>query len=301
MNVVELSIIIPTLNRYEDLKNTLRDLDAQDFQDYEVLLIDQSDDTTFQRLQVSDKILHIRESVKSASRARNIGLKRASGKYVLFLDDDVIIENRSYLRSIIQNYTKKGAVGVVGPIIEHRNPITRIDRHAWSYNKSWGWLFFPRNYGKECMINDGGAGNLSVLRKNAIEIGGMDEQFIKGAHREESDFNQRYTRKFGWYHFDPNCALVHIGRREGGVRTWDTVRSKAVKAQHHYDGSWYFLFKNVNLLHWPAHILSMKVFFLMRKELFLRPDWMLISIWRWFFGFANGLVKLGQGPIYLSK
>ena len=301
MNEVSLSIIIPTLNRYEDLKNTLKDLDQQGYQNFEVIIIDQTDDWDFRKLMVSPRVLHKREGIKSASKARNIGLRKATGKYVLFLDDDVIIESKNYLQCIVDNFQKVGAVGVVGPIIEQQNPVVRMDRHVWSLNKNWGWLFFPRNYGKPCMINDGGAGNLAVIRKNALDIGGMDEQFVKGAHREESDFNQRYTKRFGWYNYDPKCALIHIGRRTGGVRTWDNIRSKAVKSQHHYDGSWYFLYKNVSIIHWPAHILSMKIFFLLRKELFVRPDWMLISIWRWIRGFFNGFVKHRQGPIYMEQ
>ena len=193
---MDLSIVIPTINRYDDLENTISYLFNQSFQQFEIIVIDQTDDGHYKALSSRDRLVHLREKEKSASRARNIGLCRAKSDLVLFLDDDVIIENEDYLRNVVSHFDDGALSGVVGPIIDVNSKEVRMDRHEWSYNKSWGWLFFPRNYGRSCTINDGGAGNLAVRRKMAIEVGGMDERYVKGAHREESDFNQRYTKKY---------------------------------------------------------------------------------------------------------
>ena len=298
---IKLSIVIPTINRYDDLEKTIGYLQKQNFEKYEILIIDQTDQIKSRDLTFLDqRVEQIYEDEKSASKARNIGLKRAKGDVVLFLDDDVIIESSAYLTHILSHFDNPNCSGVVGPIIPFSDQQLRYTRHALSHNKNWGWLFFPRNYGKNCKINDGGAGNLSVRRSWAIEVGGMDENYRKGAHREESDFNVRYTGKFGWYDYDTNCALVHIGRRTGGIRNWDTIKSSAIKAQHHYIGFFYFLIKNVSIRFWVPHLLSGIMFFFFRKDLIIRPWLFLLSVWRFLKGFVHGIILYKKGPKYIS-
>lgn len=278
---------------------TIADLSNQTHKSFEIIVIDQTDDQLFMDIsKIDQRIIQFRSNIPSASHARNLGLKLANFEVVLFLDDDVVIENKDYIRNIL-NHFNRGSNGVVGPILDYTNPKKRFTRHRWSFNKNWGWLFFPRNYFKRCKINDGGAGNLTVKRAFAIEVGGMDENFIKGAHREESDFNMRYTEKYGWYDFEPDCSIVHIGRATGGVRTWNNLQSTALKAQHHYDGAFYFLFKNVKLWHWPPHILSILIFFFLHKELFIRPLRMLKAVFRASKGKFNAIRLLMRGPQYI--
>lgn len=295
-----ISIVIPTLNRGIDLNNTLKDLFAQVEKSFEVIIIDQSVIKT-ELTQQDDRIIHSHHpEFKSASRARNLGLTKAQGPIVLFLDDDVIIKNKHYLTAIIEAFDQLTYSGVTGPIIDQKEPKLRQDRHPWSLNSNWGWLFFPRNYAHRTQINDGGAGNLAVSRVQALEVGGMDERFEKGAHREESDFNTRYTRRYGPYEYLPECGLIHIGRRTGGVRTWDSIKSKVVKAQHHYDGAFYYLFKNIKLRFWPVHLLSLGIFFFKRKELLYRWDWFIISAARSCRGIWNGYKMMRSGPKYIK-
>lgn len=296
----KISIIIPTLNRTEDLNQTIAFLFDQSIQNFELIVVDQSDRRSPLKVQDQRLIGLHHPEFRSASKARNTGLKIAKAPIVLFLDDDVIIESKDYLSAILNGFDNYDASGITGPIIPYENPVVRHDRHPLSLNQNWGWLFFPRNYAHYTRIKDGGAGNLAVIRENAIAIGGMDERFEKGAHREESDFNTRYTNKFGDYHYLPECALIHIGRRTGGVRTWDGIRSKVVKAQHHYDGAFYFLFKNIPLKHWLIHLTSLKLFFFYRKEFLRRPDWLIISIGRWMKGFYQGYQLHRKGPKYME-
>jgi len=298
---MSLSIIIPTINRYDDLLNTVNDLFAQSFKNFEILIIDQSDTNNSEiidTLKQNSIIKYIYSDIKSASAARNIGIEKSKGAILLFLDDDVIIKDKEYLSYFISNLEDTTINGVVGPIIDVNTKTIRETRHKWSYNKNWGWLFFPRNYNKKCRINDGGAGNLCVRKASAIEIGGMDENYVKGAHREEADFNFRYTKKFGWYQFDPRCSLIHIGRKTGGVRSWN--KNVKTKAQHHFDGAIYFVLKNVKLQHYPAHIFSTFFFFFYRKEILSRPDLFFITFFKLIKGFFNALYLLKKGAHYLS-
>ncbi|MBI2280230.1 MAG: glycosyltransferase family 2 protein [Bacteroidetes bacterium] len=94
----QISIIIPTINRYADLKNTIADLNKQSVTDFEIIIIDQTDIEIAETI-TGKNIVYLHKTFKSASKARNVGLLEAKSPIVLFLDDDVIIENIYFLKA----------------------------------------------------------------------------------------------------------------------------------------------------------------------------------------------------------
>lgn len=88
------SIILITYNRSHILPRMIRALQAQTFQDYEVILINNgsTDDTAevcnaYAAEDERVKLVTI-ETNHGAAPARNLGLEHISGKYVLMVDDD---------------------------------------------------------------------------------------------------------------------------------------------------------------------------------------------------------------------
>ncbi|HRH65242.1 MAG TPA: glycosyltransferase family A protein, partial [Bacteroidia bacterium] len=92
------SIIIPTYNRRELLKQTVDSVLAQTFRDFEIIVVDDgSTDNTVQYFNENYKgnpllAIESREN-KERGAARNYGLGMAKGTYVLFLDSDDILFN----------------------------------------------------------------------------------------------------------------------------------------------------------------------------------------------------------------
>ncbi|MBE9257377.1 glycosyltransferase family 2 protein [Dolichospermum sp. LEGE 00246] len=249
---MKLSIIIPTINRYHDLKNTLIYLSDQNYKDFEVIIIDQTPILESQTVDHSRLLIRYYHSeFPSASAARNIGIKEAKGEILLFLDDDVIIENPDFIQNHIRHYADSKVPGVAGLILD-KNQTKRYTRHWMSYRPDVGWLYFPRNYGCFCWVDGGGSGNLSVRRQVALNVGSMDENYVKGAHREESDFCLRVTQKYGQFIYDPDADLVHIGNIQGGCRTWTS--NKQIMADHHFFGGTYFILKNIPINQYPDHL-----------------------------------------------
>lgn len=87
------SVIIPTRNRLQLLKKALQSVYDQTYKNLEVIVVDdQSGDGTRSFLQSekdAGKLWFIRnESPAGAGKARNLGIKQASGTIVSFLDDD---------------------------------------------------------------------------------------------------------------------------------------------------------------------------------------------------------------------
>jgi len=245
---MKLSVVIPTIGRTENLINTIKDLIKQEFDlnQWECLVISQTyiDPEYFIKV-IKERKFNIRVynlKVPNASLARNIGLIESKGEIVLFLDDDIVIKSKKFLLNHIRNYAIESIPGVAGQITDV-NCLVRNDRHKWSYKKNVGWLFFPPNFNERVFINNGSGGNLSVRKKFAINVNGMDINFIKGAHREESDFCLRLTHKYGNLVFDPEASVVHLGVETGGNRSWGS--SKGIHKFHNIMGEWYFIFNGL--------------------------------------------------------
>jgi glycosyltransferase involved in cell wall biosynthesis len=84
------SVIIPTYNRAHFVKEAIESVLAQSFSDYELLVVDDgSTDETLRILEGFAGRLKVLRQPKQGSRvARNAGARAASGRYLVFLDDD---------------------------------------------------------------------------------------------------------------------------------------------------------------------------------------------------------------------
>jgi glycosyltransferase involved in cell wall biosynthesis len=84
------SVIVPTYNRLELLKQTLASIWAQSKADFEVIVVDDgSTDETLEYLRsLESKIEILRQTNRGPGAARNAGAKLARGAYLAFLDSD---------------------------------------------------------------------------------------------------------------------------------------------------------------------------------------------------------------------
>jgi len=88
----EVSIIVPTYNRKELLKETLHAILAQTYRDFELIIVDNYSDYDFRehiKSFNSDKIRAFRNHNHGVIAVnRNFGIKQAMGKFIAFCDDD---------------------------------------------------------------------------------------------------------------------------------------------------------------------------------------------------------------------
>lgn len=269
----KISVVIPTLGRDRCLFDTLEDLALQEYSDWECLIVSQGEN--WQELSSALKerwpgrvrFFYLEEA--NASLARNVGLREARGEIVLFLDDDVSIKHADFLANHARHFGDVAVSGVVGQVVGP-DGLTRETRHRLSYGRQNGWLYFPSNFTGKVRVRNGASNNLAVRREQAIAAGGMDAHFVKGAHREESDFCLRYTDEYGLMVFDPDASLVHLGEAVGGCRNWGM--NAGVHPVHHVAGEWYFILRGIasggiHLTDLPHH-----AFALIRRQLLNRPN-----------------------------
>ncbi|MDA3909543.1 MAG: glycosyltransferase family A protein [Sulfurimonas sp.] len=86
---MEISVVIPTYNRYEVLKRALASVYAQTHKPKEVIIIDDgSTDETSQILKLFPEAKYYYQKNSGVSSARNLGIKKASYEWIAFLDSD---------------------------------------------------------------------------------------------------------------------------------------------------------------------------------------------------------------------
>jgi glycosyltransferase involved in cell wall biosynthesis len=92
---VKLSIITATYNRLSRLPALLQSVKGQDYHDFELLIVDDgSTDSTpvLFNSKLDERICYLRhDDNRGASAARRIGIKRAKGDFLLFLDSDDLL------------------------------------------------------------------------------------------------------------------------------------------------------------------------------------------------------------------
>ena len=89
----KVSVVIPTLNRYQYLKDVLKDLEQQDYSNFEVIVVDQSEPFNaafYDNLKLEINI--IRQEEKALWLARNTAIKNAKGAFIALSEDDVRIK-----------------------------------------------------------------------------------------------------------------------------------------------------------------------------------------------------------------
>jgi GT2 family glycosyltransferase len=200
MEIVTISVIIPTRNRTECLRKCLRALLPQIERNSEVVETIVCDDgesvETRAMLESEFRQSHWYEGPKRGPAAnRNLGAKAAKGQWLVFLDDDCI-PDANLIRSYIDAIKDNSAVYV----LEGRIVADREKRHPL----------------EECPINSEGGNlwscNFAIRRNSFLEIGGFDESFPHPAG-EDWELAYRIRRARLQLVFVHEAFVVHCWRR----------------------------------------------------------------------------------------
>jgi glycosyltransferase involved in cell wall biosynthesis len=171
--VPEVSIIIPTRERWDLLRETLKSALGQQGVDHEIIVVDDGSRSGPEGLDelADDRVTFIRSEERIfQAAARNLGIARAKGDWVAFLDDDDLwapTKIRAQLNALAgtdAQFAYVGALTVDGdlaPLEVHEPPSSTAMRHEITH-----WNVIP-----------GGASNVIARRALLEEIGGFDETF----------------------------------------------------------------------------------------------------------------------------
>ena len=110
-----ISVIIPTYNSAKFIDAALESVFLQTFKDFEIIVVDDgSTDNTKELLKQYFKRIHyFYQQNKGPSAARNLGISKANGKLLAFLDaDDLWLPEK--LEKQVAVYNQKSNIGLVG-------------------------------------------------------------------------------------------------------------------------------------------------------------------------------------------
>lgn len=192
---IKFSIIIATYKRSEKLPRAIESVLNQNYDNYEIIVVDDNDEESIYREQNKLKLeKYLKDSLivylkhkknMNGAVARNTGIKVAKGEYITFLDDDDEFENNrlKIINEIIQTKNKPDFI-YTGYQVKRNGIITKKIKKQKKYNK--------RNmiYSLLCQKSFIGTGSNIVCKKSIINtINGFDETFIR---HQDIEFLIRY-------------------------------------------------------------------------------------------------------------
>lgn len=222
-----LTIAICTKDRAQRLKRLLTSLVAAratcPFAVTEILVVDNapSDESTREAAAEFD-VRYVREPKAGLDFARNTALASASGDYLAFLDDDVVVD-RHYLRGLYRAWRgAPDAGGFTGLVLPYR-----LDTEAqvcFERGGGFGRGFIRTDFAAERFgnaLHPVGAGilgagcNMCFDRRLLKEIGGFDEALDTGAPLPgggDLDIFYRVLRSGRRMVYEPTFAVYHEHR-----------------------------------------------------------------------------------------
>ncbi|MEY4353090.1 MAG: hypothetical protein RLZZ609_1331 [Cyanobacteriota bacterium] len=210
-----LTVAIPTYGRDSVLIDSIRFLLDLNEKADEILVIDQTTEhdleihKQLEQWDIEMKIRWVRIQFPSITRAMNIALRKARGKRVLFLDDDIIPD--SNLVAVHRRYATSDENHIIaGRVLQ--------PWHKGMADEDGAPFLFNSLDAREVTSFMGG--NVSIPREPAIGLGGFDTNFVKVAYHFEAEFAYRWVKNGYRIFYEPQAIIHHLKTERGGTRTF---------------------------------------------------------------------------------
>lgn len=222
--MVEISVIIATYNRGEQLLRTLQSLTTQslDRELWELVVVDNNSKDNTQELfkqflKEHPKVKNMRivfEGSQGLSHARNRGIRESTGKYIAFMDDDEEANPEfveSYLNFFKTHPEAAAAGGEMIALYEYETPkwLSPYVEQALSSTIDLGDRVKPLKKGRY-PIGGNMAFRRSSFEKYGVfnpDLGRTGEKLLGG---EEKDLFNRVREGGGEIYWTPDPKILHI-------------------------------------------------------------------------------------------
>ncbi|MBS3140778.1 glycosyltransferase family 2 protein [Candidatus Woesearchaeota archaeon] len=207
---MNLSIVIPSFNRKDDLERCINSILSQNYEDYEIIIVDNgSKDGTREFLKNLKQKLNSRlklilnSSNIGASEARNQALRIITSKYVLFLDSDAELKSENTLQlmlNLMESNERKKIGQLGGEIINGKIRLGNSERNG---DGLFSWFDSLKMKETDYVPTSNCIMPLSLLK----ELGGFDPYYIYGY--EDNDLGWRVRKKGLKCIMDDKIAAYH--------------------------------------------------------------------------------------------
>jgi len=196
------SIICATIGKYNQINKLCESLNRQIYKNFELIICDQNKNNYNKNFIHIYKSLDIKfiKSKKGISKARNKGIKLSKGDFLIFLDDDIIVE-RNYLYKINNLLIKKRHNIIAYNVVNlQKNTLLNYPKKNCYLNSTYqifnsiSSVSFVLDNKYRILFNE----NLGLGSKNIYQSG------------EETDFILRAVKKFDYkIYFKKSIRVIH--------------------------------------------------------------------------------------------
>jgi glycosyltransferase involved in cell wall biosynthesis len=214
---MHITVCVCTRDRGSSVVATLRSLLASDYEDFDIVIIDQSAGNETERaldatIGADPRFHYIHSQTKGLSRSRSLAVRSATGPIIAFTDDDCEVAP-DWLSVIASLFAKRPDVDVIcgaahaAPFDSAKGFIPAVEPQT-EYVVASPWLKWRER---------GGAASMAMRKSIAERAGYFDPLLGPGAlfqAGEDWDFTYRVLAAGGSILVTPRAAVVHFGFRD---------------------------------------------------------------------------------------
>ena len=171
----QVSVVIPTYNRYDMLKRLIRSLEETEYPVREIIVVDDcSSDTSYEKLCIEfPYIKYIRHDyVMYVGESRNDGIRIALGDFIFMVDDDNTVDPKCISR-LVNQISKDTSIGVAAPVTcyySNKNMVMYAGSLFSRYSRRTIFLYMDRPYSelRSKVYETDGFANSYMFRSYAV-------------------------------------------------------------------------------------------------------------------------------------
>ncbi len=204
----KISLVLCTYGRNNIFIDLLKSIEDQSFDDFELIIVDNNE---VPKIKVATSVTYqvIHEKNKGLSFARNRGIEHSVGEYIMFIDDDVILDKNCLenLLNGIEHYNSDLAGGSVILRKDIKSNLTKKERRFLSelvYKNDIEFLDFPKYIVGACLMV-----RRSVFMKYGFFLTKLGRNGLTLLSGEETEFIKRINKYGGKVSYINNAKCIH--------------------------------------------------------------------------------------------
>jgi glycosyltransferase involved in cell wall biosynthesis len=212
----KISVVLLTKNSAETVSRTLESIISQTHKPDEIVVVDGNSKDGTQDIVKRYPIKLVTEPGLGFGHARNLGVKNTEGDIIFFIDSDCYADSK-WIEKILPHFSDPNIAGVTGQ--------TRL------WNTNHGVARFLACVGgrmdmstKQQFVKIAPTMNLAIRREAVLEVGGFDENLLRG---EDTELTYKVTRRYKIL-YEPEAVMWFKGS--------PTLRIASKKCINHFIG-----------------------------------------------------------------
>lgn len=183
------SVIITVYNRIEYINQAIESILAQTYSNYEIIVVDDgsSIDIYSSLFKSQEKVFYILQKHKGLAAARNAGISYSKGEYLVFLDDDDLLEPKK-LEIEVDELEKRPDAGFV---FSDAYYFDNDDSSNIRYNPASGRNIGSDDFAESIFLDPNVKFSAVMFRRRCFEIAGLFDENLR--QHEDGDILLRFA------------------------------------------------------------------------------------------------------------